>query len=123
MKLSIVIPVWNEEGNIASLINRIHQSLSYEEIIYELIFIDDHSTDQTRKEIKKFAKHYPVSLFSKQGKKGKAQSLLEGFSYAQYPYICMIDADLQYPPEEIPAMLAKIQAGADVVVANRKTKQ
>ncbi|HZE86815.1 MAG TPA: glycosyltransferase [Methylomirabilota bacterium] len=122
MKLSIIVPTWNEEGNIVPLITRIHETLSKNKITYEILFVDDHSTDKTRAKIKQYSKKYPIRLFLKLGKKGKAQSLIEGFSYANYKLLCMIDADLQYPPEDIPAMIAKIEKGADVVVANRKVK-
>ncbi len=54
------------------------------------------------------------------GKKGKAYSLLEGFSKAKYNILCMIDADLQYSPKYIPQMIKKIEKGADIVVSDRK---
>ncbi len=117
--LSIIIPVLNEEGSLSSLIQRIRQSLV--DINYELIFIDDHSTDTTVTLLKELAKNVPISIHEKQGKKGKAQSLLEGFTYARYENLCMIDADLQYPPEVIPQMLERIESGeTDIVVADRK---
>src|SRR5690349_21201676 len=118
--LSIIIPTWNEEGNIEKLIGRLNAALASTSMPYEIIFIDDHSTDKTRMTVEKLSEDYPVSLHLKKGKKGKAQSLVEGFSYARNSLICMIDADLQYPPEAIPAMIEKIIEGADIVVANRK---
>ena len=122
-KISIIIPTWNEEDNILMLVQRIHTVLYSNGIEYEIIFIDDHSTDQTRNIIKTLSSEYPISLYLKQGKKGKAQSLLEGFTYANYGLVGMIDADLQYPPEAFPAMITKIKSGADVIVANRSERQ
>ncbi|MGI8419899.1 MAG: glycosyltransferase family 2 protein [Candidatus Levyibacteriota bacterium] len=117
--LSIIIPTWNEVGNIGHLIERINNTLYHKNISYEIIVVDDHSSDKTQSVVKHFAQRFPVRLYLKQGIPGKAQSLLEGFSYAQYDLLCMIDGDLQYQPESIPEMLDKINRGADVVVANR----
>lgn len=122
-KISLVIPTYNEEGNIIPLVKRIDEALSNNEILYELIFIDDRSTDRTRAQITSLKKSYPISLYLKIGKQGKAQSLIEGFPHAQFELIAMIDADLQYPPEAIPEMITKINKGADMVVTNRVTKQ
>lgn len=121
-RITIIIPTWNEERNIETLVERIHATF-YGKTNYQIIFIDDHSTDQTVAVIKRLTKNHPIEIFQKKGKMGKAQSLIEGFSYAKYELICVIDADLQYPPEEIPAMVEKIDKGADFVIANRKTKQ
>lgn len=118
--VSIVIPTWNEEGNIRTLVEEIHRALSAASITYEIIFIDDYSTDQTLSEIYILMDKYPVSVHLKKLQKGKSQSLIEGFSYANYPVICMIDADLQYSPLAIPAMVTKVYEGeSDIVIANR----
>lgn len=118
-----MIPVWNEEKNVWALTERLDLALRGQKIDYELIFIDDHSTDKTCQIIKSLAKRYPLSHYLKKGNKGKAHSLLEGFTYARYNLIGVIDGDLQYPPEAIPQMMAKIKAGADIVVANRQHYQ
>lgn len=122
-QLSVIIPTYNEEGNIAPLVSRVHNALSANEIEYEIIFIDDHSTDHTQVEIKDLTSEYPITMYLKQGFQGKAQSLIEGFPQARYELIAMIDADLQYPPEALPKMVEKIARGADMVVSNRMTKR
>ncbi|HUC20500.1 MAG TPA: glycosyltransferase family 2 protein, partial [Candidatus Polarisedimenticolaceae bacterium] len=118
--LSIVIPTLNEADNIKALIGRIDTAL-YQKIRYELIFIDDHSTDSTVTSIREIAKDSPsaISVHLKRGMRGKAFSLLEGFSRARYELICMLDADLQYPPEAIPGMVQALAEGNDIIVANR----
>src|SRR5450830_1711225 len=121
-KISIIIPTWNEEGNIKFLIEHIDWELKQNNIEYEIIVIDDHSTDQTQKIVGSIKNLYPVSLHVKKGNQGKAQSLLEGFSLAKYDLICMIDADLQYPPEVIPQMIEKISDNVDIVIANRRER-
>jgi len=121
--ISIVIPTRNEEGNIIPLVERIDSVLTSNDIQYEIIFVDDHSTDATRRIIKSLYPRYRVTLSTKIGKQGKGQSLIEGFSYTHYDVICIIDADLQYSPDAIPAMLRKIEQGAAIVVTNRKEKR
>lgn len=116
--ISIIVPTYNEQGNVLSLIERIHTALSSEDINYEVIFIDDHSTDLTRETIQLMIKPYPVKIFLKEGKRGKAYSILEGLKHARYENVCMLDADLQYPPEVIPQMLKDLDTHG-VVVANR----
>lgn len=117
--LSIVVPVLNEEKNIDPLIQRIFGSLAVINAYYEIIFVDDNSQDNTVKIIKSYMDRYPITVYAKTGQKGKAQSLLEGFKHAKGSLICMIDADLQYPPEIIPKMIREIENGADIVVADR----
>jgi glycosyltransferase involved in cell wall biosynthesis len=120
---SVVVPVWNEEGNITSLIKRIDATMKSSKLTYEIIFIDDRSTDKTASLIKRAAKKYPVTYAVKKGIQGKAQSLLEGFEHCRYGAVCMIDADLQYPPEAIAPMMLMLNKETDIVVANRTMSQ
>jgi len=121
--ISIIVPTRDEEHNIRQLVERIHAAVSTT-CQYEIIFIDDNSRDKTQEIITALSSPYPLSLFIKEGIKGKAQSLIEGFRHAKYEIICTIDADLQYPPEAIPAMLQEIEEGtADIVIANRQGRQ
>ncbi|MBA3723664.1 MAG: glycosyltransferase [Candidatus Levybacteria bacterium] len=117
--ISIIVPVWNEEKNIRPLVEQINYALIGSVQKYEIVFVDDRSTDRTVAIIKELSKTYPIKLHTKKGKQGKAYSLLEGFGYAKYELLCMIDADLQYQPKYIPEMIAKINGGADIVIANR----
>lgn len=117
--VSIVVPVLNEQDNIAELIYRIETALGTK-YTYEIIFIDDRSTDNTAKIIQDFADNQSVKYYLKLGSPGKAQALLEGFSYAQYDIVTMIDSDLQYPPEAIPEMIKKMGNEFDIVIAERK---
>jgi len=118
--ISIVVPTLNEEENIKPLIREIAAVLGEASITYEIIFIDDHSTDRTRRVILEMIDTHPLRLYLKEGKRGKATSLKEGFTHAKHDFICMIDADLQYPPSAIPQMLSKIGPEVDIVVANRQ---
>ncbi len=120
--ISVVIPTYNEKGTIGDLIKRIVAPLEKEEISYELIFIDDNSTDGTQQEILKHDRKKPVIFELKKGEQGKAYSLLQGFKLAKYDAIAMIDADLQYPPEVIPSMYEKLDQ-FDIVVAERRIRK
>jgi glycosyltransferase XagB len=116
--LDIIIPVLNEAENIKELVNRIDKAFNKETLNYNIIFVDDHSVDNTAKKIKKLAKNYPIKLILKKGKKGKAFSIIEGVQESTSKYIAMIDADLQYSPEYLPKMF-KMAKRHGVVVANR----
>ncbi len=118
-KISIVVPTYNESENIELFLKRLGSSLKKTKHTFEVIFIDDHSTDGTYEYLQNFSKKTAsVSVMTKQGKKGKSFSLLEGFAKAKGDIIVMIDSDLQYPPEAIPHMILLLDT-ADIVVANR----
>lgn len=118
-RISVVVPTLNEEGNIALLVERLHNSLIDKFEAYEVIFIDDHSTDRTVELINSFKDQYPVKVFFKRGERGKARSLWQGFAYAAYELIATMDGDLQYRPEDIPGMADKLLEGFDLVQSRR----
>ncbi len=122
-KISVVIPVRNEEKNVEKLIEQLYAICTSHNFLYELIFVDDYSTDHTRNILRSLAKKYPIVLHIKNGTIGKAQSFLEGFQIAQNEIICTVDINSQYQLDIIPAMVAKILSNkADIVVANRRKK-
>lgn len=118
--ISVIIPTFNEEGNITELVHRLNSSLTKASINHELIVIDDHSFDGTWEILERLRKKYPLNIEQKIGQKGKAFSLLQGFQIAKFDTIAMIDADLQYPPEAITAMYGMIEAGGDLIVSDRE---
>ena len=94
--LSVVIPTFNEGGNIENLVSQIDEAL--EGINYEIIFVDD-SKDNTPDIIKEVSKKYPsVRLYHRENKSGLATAVLDGFRIARGDYIACMDADLQHPP-------------------------
>lgn len=120
--LSIVVPTYNEKENVEALVARIENALTAY-FDFEIIFIDDKSTDGTFELLGQIqTRNEKVSVFSKVGKRGKAFSLVQGFAKAKFDLIAMIDADLQYPPEEIFPMVQKLRE-FDVLVADRKINQ
>ena len=118
-KISVVIPIYNESKNLPELITRLKKTLDKTRKEYELLFIDDNSTDETDNVFQKWTIDQKLIFLKKKGAKGKAYSLLEGFAAATGDAVVMIDADLQYPPEAISGMIKALE-NADIVVANRK---
>jgi dolichol-phosphate mannosyltransferase len=118
--VSVIIPTLNEAENIEELFKRIDNSLNDSNIPYEIIVVDDHSSDDTVGLSKSLATRFNVRTIVKKGKPGKAYSLLEGFDAAEHSLMCMIDADLQYPPEAISTMHNLLtDKCADVVLTER----
>lgn len=119
-KIDIIVPVLNEAENLTELITRIGSSMNKAHEGYRIIVVDDHSTDDTTKVLGRLAKKYPITRILKQGKRGKAYSILEGAKKSDADYVVMIDGDLQYAPEYIPQMLkAAKKEDYGVVIGNR----
>lgn len=118
---SIVIPMYNEEGNAGLLIDKIKDAMcGYR---YELILIDDFSKDGTVKEIKE--KNDPnVVLIQLKKNYGQSSAMMAGFDYATGDYVITLDGDLQNDPSDIPAMLKLLEEGDyDLVVGNRQKRK
>ncbi len=119
--LSIVIPVFNEEDNIKLLIASIEKELS--EYSYELIFIDDSSSDASCKTIKSEGNPH-TSLIAFEYHKGQSSALAAGIKKARGQYIATMDGDLQNDPSDLPKMLDLIKnEGWDMVIGFRQNRQ
>ncbi|HWY79089.1 MAG TPA: glycosyltransferase [Candidatus Sulfotelmatobacter sp.] len=119
ISISIVIPTYNEIGNIQQFHHRLLKTMATCRSAYEIIYVDDYSTDGTFEWLESVALESTVRIFRKSGNKGKAYSLLQGFRNATGDIFIMIDGDLQYPPESIPEMVQELE-NADIIVADRK---
>lgn len=121
MLLSIVITLLNEQDNIAPLLQNIDNALKDWE--YEVVLVDDGSTDQTVARIKQLAnKHVKLLVFRKNF--GQTAAMKAGIDYATGDYIITMDGDLQNDPTDIPAMIAKLETeGLDVVAGRRANRQ
>lgn len=102
MLLSVVVPVYNEEGNVSILTEAIEKGL--EGYNYEIIYIDDFSKDKTRLEIKEL-KNPNVVLIELKRNYGQSSALAAGIEYAKGDYIITMDGDMQNDPSDIPMML------------------
>ena len=115
-RVSVVIPSLNEAESLAELEQRIREALEGTET-YELIFVDDGSTDDSWKVMKGLSKVNPcVRALRLRKNFGKAMGLSAGFNRARGEIVIMMDADLQDDPAELPKFIAKIESGFDVVV-------
>lgn len=123
MDLSIIISVLNEEESLRELIPWIKKALEGENLEYEIIIIDDGSTDKSWTVIKQLSNEYPIRAISFRRNYGKSAALYCGFEMAQGSYVVTMDADLQDSPEEIPAMLKMIkEQGYDLVSGWKKER-
>lgn len=119
--LSVVIPVYNEENNINELLKKLLPIIkSYN---FELIFVDDGSSDKTAENIKKVsANNNNIKLISFQRNFGHQMALTAGYKNAKGNFVITMDADLQDPPELIPKMIEKWQKGSAVVYAKKESR-
>lgn len=115
-RISIVVPALNEAESLPELTERIAAALDGKES-YELIFVDDGSTDDTWKTIERLcAQSRHVRGVKLRKNFGKAMGLTAGFSRARGDIVIMMDADLQDDPAELPKFIEKVDEGFDVVV-------
>jgi len=119
-KFGLVIPTLNEAGNIPALLDRINAALEPLQIEHELIIVDDDSTDGTAVVANEYAaRDSRVKVFVRRGQKGLAGAVIHGWEHTDAALLGVIDADLQHPPEVLPALIAAIRKGADVAIASR----
>jgi len=117
--LTIVIPTFNEQGNVTPLIDAISSALS--NLDWEMIFVDDNSPDGTADAVRKIAqKNRRVRVIQRMGRRGLSSACIEGILASSSPYIAVMDADLQHDESILPAMLSAIQKDdLDLVIGSR----
>jgi glycosyltransferase involved in cell wall biosynthesis len=125
MKISVLIPVLNEEETLEALTAQVHQVLdAYGITEFELLMVDDGSTDDSWRVIKYLIEKYPETLHGIKFRKnfGKSTALNVGFKSTSGDIIVTMDGDLQDDPNEIPRMLDKIDEGYDLVSGWKKRR-
>jgi glycosyltransferase involved in cell wall biosynthesis len=116
MKLSVIIPVFNEKYTIAEIVHRVQAT----RLASEIILVDDGSTDGTRDVLNSLEGSPGISMVFHEKNRGKGAALRSGFGKAQGDIILIQDADLEYNPAEYPCLLEPIESGqADVVYGSR----
>ncbi|MEM6633307.1 MAG: glycosyltransferase, partial [Bacteroidota bacterium] len=121
LKLSLVIPVMNERENIQPLLEQIHAALLG--ISYEVILVDDGSSDGTPEEIRKYIDGR-VILVELMKNYGQSTAMSAGIDHAKGEYVVTLDGDLQNDPSDIPMLLEKIEAEPwDMIAGNRANRQ
>jgi glycosyltransferase involved in cell wall biosynthesis len=124
MKLSIVIPVFNEERSIPLLKERLNALLKEKDFEYEVIFVDDGSTDKSCEIIKEWVKeNHRIILTEFSRNFGHQQAITAGLSESTGDCLVILDADLQDPPEEILKMIEKWNEGYQIVFAERLSRK
>ncbi|MFH1847346.1 MAG: glycosyltransferase family 2 protein [Candidatus Omnitrophota bacterium] len=122
-KLSIIIPVYNEEGYICKVLERVINAVLSEEVDRELILVDDGSEDKTASLIETYIKEhseYDIKFFKHPENYGKGAAVSKGIKEATGDYIVIQDADLEYDPDELGSLLDLVHKGyADVVYGSR----
>lgn len=118
--ISIVVPAFNEDENLPVLVQRLMDVMApYGD--YEILIVDDGSTDQTRHVLRQLSLTYPMVRFLSFSRNfGHQTALRAGYDHARGQAVISMDADLQHPPELIPLLLSKWQEGYDVVYTVRK---
>lgn len=123
MDISVIIPVYNEEGTLRELSERIMHVFEKENYKGEIIFINDGSSDNTPKILNALEKEYVfIRAIHFHRNKGKAAALQAGFEEAKGNYVITMDGDLQDEPAEIPALIAKLEEGFDIVSGWKKKR-
>ncbi len=119
LELAIVLPTFNERGNLASLVERLDDALAG--ISWEAIFVDDNSPDGTSDEARKISQHdRRVRVLHRIGRRGLASAAIEGMMATAAPVVAVMDADHQHDPALLPGMLKAVASGEyDVAVASR----
>ncbi len=116
MKLSVIIPVYNEVESITEVLRRVKAT----KLAYEIVVVDDFSTDGTRDTLKKLEEKGGIRVFLHEKNKGKGAAVRTGLEAARGDVLLIQDADLEYSPHDYPTLLQPIKEGsADVVYGSR----
>jgi len=120
LALSVVIPFRNEAGNLAALHDQLSVALIRRD--FEVIVVDDSDDEETRpllRELCRRDRRWTVILRPIEEQSGLGTAVVAGIAAARGDAVCVMDGDLQHPPEIVPKLLAKVQEGADLAVASR----
>ena len=125
MDITLIIPTFNEAGNIPILVGRVFEIFSDNNLDGHVIVVDDDSPDQTWKVAEELKEKYPgLEVLRRQNKRGLSSAVLDGFAMANTDIVGVIDADLSHPPEKIPELVDPIiKGGADFTLGSRYIDQ
>ncbi|MEO8972846.1 MAG: glycosyltransferase family 2 protein [Ktedonobacteraceae bacterium] len=122
--LSVIIPVFNEEESIRPLHSSVSRVLEEQQFGYEVIYVDDGSTDKSCVQLSYLAVHDPhVRVVRLSRNFGQTAAISAGLNQSSGAVLVFMDGDLQNDPEDIPRLLAKLEEGYDVVSGWRKNRQ
>jgi dolichol-phosphate mannosyltransferase len=116
---ALVIPTLNEAGNIDKILGEASTALSETQYRYEIIVVDDESTDGTVQQVLDWSQRNPcIRVISRVGERGLAGAVLHGWSQSKAEMLGVMDADLQHPPQLLPDLLKEAER-ADIAIASR----
>lgn len=123
--ISVVVPVYNEEGNLENLFSRLTSALDSYGKTYEIILVNDGSKDRTETLLNQLYQKRPevLRVVHFNGNFGQHMAIMAGFERVRGEIVVTLDADLQNPPEEIPNLVKAIEEGHDYVGSIRKKRQ
>ncbi|MBX3180174.1 MAG: glycosyltransferase [Candidatus Hydrogenedentes bacterium] len=122
--LSVVLPIYNEQAALDSLFERLTTTLDATGMAWEVVAVDDGSTDGSRELLRAHRARDPrIRVVVLVRNFGQSPALYAGFSRARGRFVVMLDADLQNPPEDIPRLVEKLEQGYDMVSGRRATRQ
>jgi dolichol-phosphate mannosyltransferase len=122
LRLALVIPTLNEEGNIATVLDRVRAALEFAEIPFEILVVDDDSRDRTGAIVSSIGEEDPrVRLIVRKGQRGLSGAIVDGWRHTDAGILGVMDADLQHPPELLPALYRAIACGRDLAIGSRYT--
>jgi glycosyltransferase involved in cell wall biosynthesis len=122
--LSIVVPLYNEEESVEKLLASLLEVVEQFDFLYEIIFVDDGSQDNTWTIIEQLKKRTPeLKAIKFRHNYGQTSAMVAGFDHATGEMIVTMDGDLQNDPSDIPLLLAKIREGYDIVSGWRKNRK
>jgi dolichol-phosphate mannosyltransferase len=118
-RFALVVPTLNEAGNVDEILSAITDALSETKYEYQIVVVDDGSTDGTVQKVQSRAKRDSrIRLLARAGERGLAGAVLYGWSQSQATLLGVIDADLQHPPELLPELLKAVEQ-SDIAIASR----
>lgn len=123
MKFALVLPTLREASNLHPLLKRIRAALEPTGRAYQILVVDDESRDGTGEIVNAIAaEDARVRLLARKGERGLAGAILHGWRHTDAEILGVMDADLQHPPELLPALLVELERGHDLAIASRYAK-
>ena len=120
MKYSIIIPIFNEAKNIKLTIKRVSKILNQKKVAYEIIFVDDDSTDNSEKVYKNFKTNKTKFFLRKDKPRDLSRSVIFGFKKAKYNNLAVMDGDLQHTPTDLMNLIKEFNYNKhDIVIGSR----
>jgi len=119
-QVSVIVPTFQEAGNLSLLVPRIGAALDKAALTYEVLVVDDDSQDGTSVVCKKLAREFPLRLLTRVGQRGLATAVIHGLNAAAADRLVVMDADLSHPPESIAELVRALDSPAvDFVIGSR----